>query len=109
MAGHAYPVTHSDGEWRRLLTQEQYDVMRGHGTEAPGSCALLQEKRPGTFSCAGCDLPLFGSRLTFESGTGSPSWPSWPSAGGSSPRAISAIRCRHSSDSAWHRTVPIAD
>jgi peptide-methionine (R)-S-oxide reductase len=74
MAGHAYPVTHSDGEWRRLLTQEQYDVMRGHGTEAPGSCALLQEKRPGTFSCAGCDLPLFGSRLKFESGTG---WPSF--------------------------------
>ena len=49
-----YPVTHSDAEWQRILTPEQYEVMRGHGTERPGSCALLAEKRPGTFSCAGC-------------------------------------------------------
>ena len=41
MADHAYPVTHSDAEWRKLLTPDQYDVMRAHGTEAPGSCALL--------------------------------------------------------------------
>ena len=39
-----YPVTHTDAEWRKLLTPEQYRVMRGHGTEAPGSCALLREK-----------------------------------------------------------------
>ena len=39
-----YPVTHSDEEWRRILTPEQYDVMRDHGTERPGSCALLAEK-----------------------------------------------------------------
>ena len=44
-----YPVTHSDDEWRRLLTPEQYRVLRGHGTEAPGSCALNYEKRHGTF------------------------------------------------------------
>jgi peptide-methionine (R)-S-oxide reductase len=69
-----YPVTHSDAEWRRLLTPEQYHVMRQHGTEAPGSCALLQEKRPGRFSCAGCDQPLFEAKLKFESGTG---WPSF--------------------------------
>ena len=49
-----YKVTHSDEEWRKLLTPEQYKVMRGHGTERPGSCALLHEKRPGTFACAGC-------------------------------------------------------
>ena len=42
-----YPVTHTDAEWRRILTPEQYDVMRGHGTERPGSCALLAEKRAG--------------------------------------------------------------
>jgi peptide-methionine (R)-S-oxide reductase len=42
-----YNVTHTDDEWRRLLTPEQYDVLRGHGTEVPGSCALLYEKRPG--------------------------------------------------------------
>ncbi len=69
-----FPVTHTDAEWRSLLTPEQYDVMRAHGTEAPGSCALLREKRPGRFSCAGCETPLFRSTLKFESGTG---WPSF--------------------------------
>jgi peptide-methionine (R)-S-oxide reductase len=59
MAGKAYAVTHSDAEWRQILTPDQYDVMRAHGTEAPGSCALLLEKRPGRFSCAGCGQPLF--------------------------------------------------
>ena len=69
-----FRVTHTDAEWKKLLTPEQYQVMRGHGTERPGSCALLHEKRAGTFSCAGCDTPLFESKLKFESGTG---WPSF--------------------------------
>lgn len=69
-----YPVTRTDAEWRALLTPEQYQVMRNHGTERPGSCALLYEKRAGTFTCAGCDQPLFESKLKFESGTG---WPSF--------------------------------
>ena len=69
-----YPVTHSDAEWRKMLTPEQFHIMREHGTERPGTCALLYEKRPGTFSCAGCDTPLFESKLKFESGTG---WPSF--------------------------------
>ena len=70
----SYPVRHRDAEWRRRLTPEQYQVMRAHGTEAPDSCALLQEKRPGTFSCAGCDQRLFETKRKFESGTG---WPSF--------------------------------
>jgi peptide-methionine (R)-S-oxide reductase len=74
MTGNAFPVMHSDDEWRRILSPEQYSVMRAHGTEPPGSCALLLEKRPGKFLCAGCDSPLFESRLKFESGTG---WPSF--------------------------------
>jgi peptide-methionine (R)-S-oxide reductase len=69
-----YPVTRSDAEWRQRLTPEQYAVMRGHGTEAPGSCALLHEKRRGRFTCAGCDSPLFEAEVKFESGTG---WPSF--------------------------------
>lgn len=69
-----FPVTRSDEEWRRLLTAEQYAVMRGHGTERPGSCALNHEKRAGSFSCAGCGQPLFVSKTKFESGTG---WPSF--------------------------------
>ncbi len=59
VADKAYPVTRSDAEWRQRLTPEQYHVMRSHGTEAPGSCALLVEKRHGRFTCAGCDRPLF--------------------------------------------------
>lgn len=74
MAHETFEVTHSDEEWRRLLTPEQYRVLRGHGTEAPGSCALNSEKRPGVFVCAGCGQPLFASKEKFESGTG---WPSF--------------------------------
>ena len=70
----AYPVTRTEAEWRKRLSPEQYGVMRNHGTERPNSCALLLEKRPGVFECAGCDTPLFESKLKFESGTG---WPSF--------------------------------
>ena len=69
-----FPVTHTDAEWRKILTPEQFQIMRQHGTEMPGSCALLHEKRQGTFLCAGCNQPLFESKLKFESGTG---WPSF--------------------------------
>jgi peptide-methionine (R)-S-oxide reductase len=70
----SFPFTLSDAEWRARLTPEQYDVLRGHGTEQPGSCALLTEKRAGLFRCAGCGEPLFRSGKKFESGTG---WPSF--------------------------------
>ncbi len=69
-----FEVEKTDEEWRRTLTPEQYRVLRGHGTEAPGSCALLQEHRAGTFSCAGCGQQLFVADRKFESGTG---WPSF--------------------------------
>ena len=69
-----YPVNRTDAEWRRTLTAEQYAVMRGHGTEVPGSCALLREKRRGSFMCAGCGQTLFEAGQKFESGTG---WPSF--------------------------------
>jgi peptide-methionine (R)-S-oxide reductase len=52
----------------------QYNVLRNHGTERPGSSALNKEKRKGTFVCAGCDTPLFSSETKYESGTG---WPSF--------------------------------
>ncbi len=69
-----YPVTHTDAEWRKILTPEQFHIMREHGTERPGSCALNYEKRAGTFYCAGCEQALFASKTKFESGTG---WPSF--------------------------------
>jgi peptide-methionine (R)-S-oxide reductase len=74
VAEERFPVTKTDEEWRRMLTPEQYAVLRGHATEAPGSCALLDEHRPGTFACAGCGQPLFVAERKFESGTG---WPSF--------------------------------
>lgn len=75
-----FSVMKSEEEWRRLLTPEQFAVLRGHGTERPGSCALLVEKRKGAFVCAGCGQPLFKSGAKFESGTG---WPSfWKPLGG---------------------------
>ncbi len=74
MADEVFPVTRTQEEWRARLTREQYDVMRRHGTERPGSCALNHEKRRGMFQCAGCDQPLFRSGDKFDSGTG---WPSF--------------------------------
>lgn len=69
-----YPVTRSDAEWRKLLTPEQFHMMREQGAERPDSSVLVHEKRPGTFFCAGCDARLFEGRMKFESGTG---WPSF--------------------------------
>jgi peptide-methionine (R)-S-oxide reductase len=73
-ATETFEVTHSDSEWRQMLTPEQYRVLRDHGTERAGSSQLDHEKRAGTFDCAGCNLPLFGSEQKFDSGTG---WPSF--------------------------------
>jgi peptide-methionine (R)-S-oxide reductase len=69
-----FEVTHTDAEWRRLLTPQQYNILRQEGTEPPWSSPLLKEHRAGTFVCAGCALPLFSSKTKFESGTG---WPSF--------------------------------
>jgi peptide-methionine (R)-S-oxide reductase len=69
-----FEIVRSDEEWRRVLTREQYAVLRGHETEQPGTSPLDKEHRPGAYLCAGCDLPLFSSNTKFESGTG---WPSF--------------------------------
>ena len=69
-----FEVSHSEDEWRRRLSPEQYRVLREHGTERAGTSPLDREKRAGTFHCAACDLPLFRMEQKFESGTG---WPSF--------------------------------
>jgi peptide-methionine (R)-S-oxide reductase len=69
-----FEVTHTDAEWRKLLTPAQYEVLRHEGTERPFTSPLLAEKRRGTFACAGCDLDLFSSTTKYESHTG---WPSF--------------------------------
>ncbi len=71
---HPYEVTHTNAEWRKLLTSDQYYILREQGTERPFTSALLNEHRAGTFACVGCDLPLFSSKTKFDSGTG---WPSF--------------------------------
>ncbi len=74
----------SDAEWRKRLPSAAYQTLRHEATERPFTSPLLQEKRKGTFNCAGCALPLFSSANKFESGTGWPSfWRPLPNAIGS--------------------------
>jgi len=64
----------TETDWKAALTPDQFHVLRDHGTEPRGSSPLLQEKREGIFSCAGCGQRLFSSDTKYESGTG---WPSF--------------------------------
>ena len=71
----------SDAEWQRRLSPEAYAVLRRETTERPFSSPLNNEKRSGTFLCAGCALPLFSSKAKYDSGTGWPSfWQALPNA-----------------------------
>lgn len=67
-------ATLTSAEWKERLTPMQFDVLRKEGTERPGSSPFNNEKRDGTFVCAGCELPLFKADKKYESGTG---WPSF--------------------------------
>ena len=78
-----FEVTRTEAEWRSLLSEQQFAVLRQEDTEYPGTSPLLHEKRKGNFSCAGCDLPLYSSETKFDSGTGWPSfWEALPNAVG---------------------------
>jgi peptide-methionine (R)-S-oxide reductase len=67
-------VERTEEEWRRLLTPEQYDVLRRKGTELPFTGKYVHTKDDGTYSCGACGAELFNSKTKFESGTG---WPSF--------------------------------
>ncbi len=72
---HLLPVVRmSAEEWKQLLTAEAYRILRRAGTEQAGCGTLLDNKRSGLYTCAGCTLPLFASDAKFKSGTG---WPSF--------------------------------
>ncbi len=64
----------TEAEWRKTLTDSQYKILRGKGTEAAFCGGYLANKEKGVYHCIGCDLPLFKSDTKFESGTG---WPSF--------------------------------
>ena len=74
LASEKFEITHTDAEWRALLTADQYNVLRKEGTERPFTSPLLKEKRSGVFACAGCGLENFATKTKFDSGTG---WPSF--------------------------------
>jgi peptide-methionine (R)-S-oxide reductase len=69
-----FEITKTEPEWRRLLTPEEFRVLRQHGTEHAWSSPLDKEYGGGSFLCGGCELPLFASDTKFDSGTG---WPSF--------------------------------
>ncbi|HXC54226.1 MAG TPA: peptide-methionine (R)-S-oxide reductase MsrB [Rhizomicrobium sp.] len=85
-----YEVTHTEAQWRKLLSPEAFVVLRQQGTEQPFTSPLLNEHRKGTFTCAGCALPLFASNTKFDSGTG------WPSFWAPLPNAVLTT-----SDNSW--------
>jgi peptide-methionine (R)-S-oxide reductase len=67
-------IEKSDEEWRKSLSEEQYRVLRQHGTERPGSSPLSAEHREGEYLCAGCGKKLFESDTKFDAHCG---WPSF--------------------------------
>ena len=69
-----FPIQKTEEQWQEILTPEQFNVLRKHGTERAGTSSLDKEYREGTFVCAGCDSPLFSSATKFNSRTG---WPSF--------------------------------
>ena len=83
--GYTDSMFKTEAEWRAALTAEQFHVLREHGTERAGTSPLNDEKRTGTFSCAGCGTPLFSSDTKYESGSG------WPSFWAPLPDAVTTV------------------
>lgn len=80
-SGTGFEITKTPEEWKAILTEAEYAVLREEATERPFSSPLDTEKRAGIFHCAGCDLPVYSSEAKYDSGTGWPSfWESLPNA-----------------------------
>ena len=70
----SFPVSLSEAQWRKKLTKSEFEVLRKAATERPYTSPLNDEKRAGTFTCAGCGNALYSSKTKYDSGTG---WPSF--------------------------------
>ncbi len=82
-ASASYAVTHTDTEWRKILGDDRYQILRQNGTEPPFSSPLNKETRAGVYRCAGCDQAVFSSKTKYDSGEGWPSfWNVLPNATG---------------------------
>ncbi|GHA58631.1 peptide-methionine (R)-S-oxide reductase [Amylibacter ulvae] len=77
-----FEITRTEAEWRAMLTDLQFAVMRNEKTERAGSSPLDKNYADGQYICRGCDLALYSSKTKFDSGTG------WPSFYQSLPNAI---------------------
>lgn len=73
-AGETFPLTHTDEEWHKLLTPDQYAILRKSGTERPFTSPLNGEHRAGIYACAGCGQDAFSSTTKYDPGEG---WPSF--------------------------------
>jgi peptide-methionine (R)-S-oxide reductase len=71
---HHFAVAHTDAEWHKILTPNQYEILRKAGTETPFQNAYWNNEAKGEYVCAACGQPLFSSSAKFDSGTG---WPSF--------------------------------
>ena len=77
-----FPIQLSEAEWRRRLTKDEFDILREAGTERSFTSPLNDEKRDGTYHCAGCDNLIYSSETKYESGTG------WPAFYRAEPNAV---------------------
>jgi peptide-methionine (R)-S-oxide reductase len=73
-AAKEFEIMKTEDEWKKILTPEQFYVLRKHGTERAGTSPLDKVYDPGMYHCAACDLPVYSSETKFDSGTG---WPSF--------------------------------
>jgi peptide-methionine (R)-S-oxide reductase len=85
-----------DSEWKKQLTSEEYEVMRGKGTEAPFAGEYVHTKDEGMYHCKGCGAELFSSETKFDSGTG---WPSF-----TEPANLENIELVEDDSHGMHRT-----
>lgn len=68
------PIIKSEADWKKILTPEQYRILREKGTEWPWRNEYNKTTTPGIYVCAGCGTPLFDSETKYDSGSG---WPSF--------------------------------